>query len=79
MEVNFMGMDGELMAQAFYYTERTGSTDAPSKWNETTRLALSLCVGGWRTMGWGVKIGGELFTHLVWADNIFLLDQWNGY
>ena len=57
----------------FNSCERTGSTDAPFKWKCLMADALKDAVPRWVEEELGVWIGNRRWTHLLWADNIYLL------
>ena len=58
---------------SFNACERQGSTDAPEKSNACMRMITSRLVHTWIDAGFGYRSQGRLWTHVYWADNLFLL------
>ena len=54
----------------FSKCERTGSTDAPRKWNMVLEDALLEVSDEWAERRQGI-IDGVRWSHLLWCDNIF--------
>ena len=52
---------------------RQGGVESAYEWNCVVCLLLQDLVPAWLEKGWGVNIGGRLHTHVVWADNFWLL------
>lgn len=72
MHANFQGVP--MQGTVFYNaSERTGSTDAPAKWNWILDDSLAILASEWFERGMGIRVSGRWFTHAVWADNVYLL------
>ena len=54
---------------------RQGGVESPYLWNTTMYAVLDELVPSWEARGWGIFWGTRWFTHLVWADNIWLLSR----
>ena len=53
-------------------SEKQGSTDASFKWNALSEEIFSPLHAKWCQEERALKIDGEFFTHLIWADNAVL-------
>eukprot|EP00959_Pyramimonas_sp_CCMP1952_P412718 8648260-Pyramimonas_sp.AAC.1 len=54
-------------------SERQGTPEAPAKWNVITQSIFGDLASSWKSRGMGVLLLDEIWTHLCWADNFFLL------
>ncbi len=50
-----------------------GGEESAFQWNSVVHLVLDMVVPLWYERGWGVKLGDRFYTHLIRADNFFLL------
>ena len=57
----------------FNRCERTGSTDAVLKWRFVSEDVFVDLHMRWVELGFGLRIGARLSTHLMWADHWYLL------
>ena len=55
---------------------KQGGTDAPYLWNFVLRRLLVPLAISWQQRGYGItRDNGEVITHLVWADNLFVVSK----
>ena len=57
----------------FNKCERTGDTGAPKRWNWAVEHKFAQVQKNWSVRNFGLRLGRWRFTHLVWADNMYLL------
>eukprot|EP00973_Karenia_brevis_P020832 2862981-Karenia_brevis.AAC.1 len=61
-------------AISFNRAVRQGGVEAPWLFNLTMRMLIALCLPAWKSEGCGIELPDVgRTTHLIWADNIYLL------
>ena len=52
---------------------RQGAVESAFEWNTIMFMCLADLVPLWHESGYGIQLGDRRYTHVVWADNIWLL------
>ena len=52
---------------------RQGGMESAYAWNMVMYMVLDLLVPLWYDSGYGVTLNGRRYTHIIWADNVWLL------
>ena len=71
---NFQGVHLEH-AIPFTRCIRQGGVESTIKWNNVMHMVLESLVPIWVESGYGISLDNIVYTHLVWADNIWLLSH----
>eukprot|EP00973_Karenia_brevis_P009390 1270252-Karenia_brevis.AAC.1 len=52
---------------------RQGGVESAFQWNAVMFMCFSELVPLWLEQGFGIQLGARRHTHIIWADNVWLL------